>query len=120
MQLLQKMHIIDMLLIFLFMIEFAIRYGLLQIYFDYHTGINTSPVITNLPLASPISIPENSALSASVFQVSVSDVNAGDTHTYTASYNPGLGSTLFSFNAASEYMYNFSKGLNARTHFRVY
>lgn len=73
------------------------------IYFDYHIGINTAPVITNLPLASPISVPENSALSASVFQVSVSDVNTGDTHTYSASYNPGLGSTLFSFNTASEY-----------------
>lgn len=64
-------------------------------------GINTAPVITNLPLASPISIPENSALSSSVFQVSVSDVNTGDTHTYSASYNPGLGSTLFSFNTAT-------------------
>nr|XP_022309583.1 protocadherin Fat 4-like [Crassostrea virginica] len=65
------------------------------------SGINTAPVITNLPISSPISVPENSALSASVFQVSVSDVNTGDTHTYSASYNPSLGSSLFSFNTAS-------------------
>ncbi|XP_056008142.1 cadherin-23-like [Ostrea edulis] len=65
------------------------------------SGINTAPIITNLPLASPISVSENSALSLSVFQVSISDVNAGDNHVYSASYNPSLGSTLFSLNTAT-------------------
>ncbi|XP_062608396.1 protocadherin beta-2-like [Saccostrea cucullata] len=65
------------------------------------TGINSVPVITNLPLAAPITVPENSALSMSVFQVSVSDVNTADNHTYAASYNHSLGSTLFSLNSAT-------------------
>ncbi|XP_061179511.1 protocadherin-like wing polarity protein stan, partial [Saccostrea echinata] len=65
------------------------------------SGINTAPVITNLPLAAPLTVPENSALSMSVFQVSVSDVNSADTHTYAASYTPSLGSTLFSLNTAT-------------------
>ncbi|XP_078310911.1 uncharacterized protein LOC111132593 isoform X2 [Crassostrea virginica] len=65
------------------------------------SGINTAPVISNLPLSSPISVPENSAPSSSVYHVSVKDVDAGQTHTFYASYNPSSGSSLFTIDTAT-------------------
>lgn len=65
------------------------------------SGINTAPTITNLPLTSALSVPENGGLSASVYQVSVTDVDAGQTHTFYASYNPSTGSSLFTMNPTS-------------------
>lgn len=65
-------------------------------------GINTAPTITNLPLSSALSVPENGGLSASVYQVSVTDVDAGQTHTFYASYNPSTGSSLFTMNPTSK------------------
>ncbi|XP_052706933.1 protocadherin Fat 4-like [Crassostrea angulata] len=62
------------------------------------SGINTAPTITNLPLSSALSVPENGGLSASVYQVSVTDVDVGQTHTFYASYSPSTGSSLFSMN----------------------
>nr|XP_022298872.1 protein dachsous-like [Crassostrea virginica] len=56
---------------------------------------NSPPVITNLPLDPPIPVAENSAQSVSVFQVSVEDVNSGDTHTYSATFMPETTSNLF-------------------------
>ncbi|XP_052692955.1 cadherin-23-like [Crassostrea angulata] len=63
--------------------------------------LNSPPVISNLPLTSVLTVPENSGLSASVFQVLVDDINSDDTHTYTATFNPEIGSSLFSIDANS-------------------
>ncbi|XP_061171751.1 protocadherin Fat 4-like [Saccostrea echinata] len=65
------------------------------------TGINTAPSITNLPLASAITVSENSALGASVFQVSYSDIDATDTHVFTTTYSPAAGGNIFTTNAAT-------------------
>lgn len=64
--------------------------------------LNSPPVISNLPLTSVLTVPENSGLSASVFQVLVDDINSDDTHTYTATFNPEIGSSLFSIDANSK------------------
>ncbi|XP_061190353.1 cadherin EGF LAG seven-pass G-type receptor 2-like [Saccostrea echinata] len=64
-------------------------------------GINSVPTITNLPLLTPITVQENVALSTPVFQVSFTDVDAGQNHTYHLYCNPSLGSTLFSINSTN-------------------
>lgn len=114
------MYIIDMLLIFFFMIEFVICYGFLQIYFDYYIGINIFLVIINLLLVFLIFILENFVLFVFVFQVFVLDVNVGDIYIYIVFYNFGFGFIFFFFNVVSEYMYNFLKGFNVCSYFRVY
>ena len=63
---------------------------------------NSPPVITNLPLDPPIPVAENSAQSVSVFQVSVEDVNSGDTHTYSATFMPETTSNLFTIDTNSK------------------
>lgn len=72
------------------------------VHLNYVLGINTAPTITNLPLSSALSVPENGGLSASVYQVSVTDVDVGQTHTFYASYSPSTGSSLFSINPTSK------------------
>lgn len=72
------------------------------VHLNYVLGINTAPTITNLPLSSALSVPENGGLSASVYQVSVTDVDVGQTHTFYASYSPSTGSSLFSMNPTSK------------------
>ncbi|XP_062601137.1 protocadherin Fat 4-like [Saccostrea cucullata] len=64
-------------------------------------GINSAPSITNLPLLTPITVQENVAMSTAVFQVSFSDVDAGQNHTYHLFCSPSLGSTLFSIDSAN-------------------
>ncbi|KAK3087566.1 hypothetical protein FSP39_007616 [Pinctada imbricata] len=56
--------------------------------------INHLPVITNLP-TSTISVNENTAIDTQVFKVNVSDLNPGDTSTFTATYSPGEGENYF-------------------------
>lgn len=63
--------------------------------------INTAPTITNLPLASAVSVPENSALGVSVFQLSFSDLDTTDTHVVTATYTPSSGGTIFTMDTTS-------------------
>ncbi|XP_048729930.2 protocadherin Fat 4-like [Ostrea edulis] len=65
------------------------------------TDINTAPTITNLPLASAVSVPENSALGVSVFQLSFSDLDTTDTHVVTATYTPSSGGTIFTMDTTS-------------------
>ncbi|CAC5399740.1 unnamed protein product [Mytilus coruscus] len=61
--------------------------------------INHAPVIDNLPIGTPVSVAENKALGASVYQVSVSDQNSLDTHTYTGAFVPGLFANYFVINS---------------------
>ncbi|XP_063407515.1 cadherin-23-like [Mytilus trossulus] len=61
--------------------------------------INHAPVIDNLPIGTPVSVAENEALGASVYQVSVSDQNSLDTHTYTGAFVPGLFANYFVINS---------------------
>ena len=70
--------------------------------FFFSQGINSLPVISNLPLSTPVTIQENSALSTSVFQVAVTDVDVGQTHTYQLYCSPSIGSTLFFVNSSSQ------------------
>lgn len=63
--------------------------------------LNSAPVIINLPLMSDVIVPENAPLGSSVFQVSYTDRNIGDTHVITASMTPTSGSNLFSMNTSS-------------------
>ena len=70
--------------------------------FVFFQGINSLPVISNLPLSTPVTIQENSALSTSVFQVAVTDVDVGQTHTYQLYCSPSIGSTLFYINSSSQ------------------
>ncbi|XP_078337333.1 uncharacterized protein LOC111138019 [Crassostrea virginica] len=64
-------------------------------------GINSLPVISNLPLSTPVTIQENSALSTSVFQVAVTDVDVGQMHTYQLYCSPSIASTLFFINSSN-------------------
>lgn len=64
--------------------------------------INHAPVIDNLPIGTPVSVAENEALGASVYQVSVSDQNSLDTHTYTGAFVPGLFANYFVINSNSK------------------
>lgn len=63
--------------------------------------INDPVLISNLPLAASVPVSENSALSSSVFQVSVSDQN-NQTMTYSMSSSPGSGLTYFSLDSTSK------------------
>lgn len=65
-------------------------------------GLNSPPVITNLPVSEPISIPENSPQSLSVYQILTTDNNPDDVHTYTASFSPTSGESLFAIDENSE------------------
>lgn len=61
--------------------------------------INDPVLISNLPLASSLSVPENTPLSTSVFTVSYSDQDT-QTWTFTESYTPGTGSSYFSLDSS--------------------
>ena len=67
------------------------------------SDINHAPIITNLPLVTPVSVAENGALGATVYQVSVSDQNSLDKHTYTATFNPGIYANYLVMNSNSKY-----------------
>ena len=59
-------------------------------------------MIDNLPLTSAVSVAENSAVGSSVYQVSTSDQNVLDTHTYTATFNPGIFANYLVINSNSK------------------
>ena len=64
--------------------------------------INNAPTMTNLPLVSSQLVEENAALGSSVFQVSISDADSGQTHTYSATFSPGWASTYFTIGASGK------------------
>ncbi|XP_052675892.1 protocadherin-16-like isoform X1 [Crassostrea angulata] len=64
-------------------------------------SLNSAPVIINLPLMSDVIVAENAPLGSSVFQVSYTDRNIGDSHVITASFTPTSGSSLYSMNTSS-------------------
>ncbi|XP_053376789.1 cadherin-23-like [Mercenaria mercenaria] len=61
-------------------------------------GINDPVLITNLPLTSSYVVPENTALSSSVFTVSYSDQDT-QTWTFSMSSTPGTGLSYFSLDS---------------------
>ncbi|KAK3611794.1 hypothetical protein CHS0354_014146 [Potamilus streckersoni] len=65
------------------------------------TDINGAVNINNLPLGSALTVPENTAIGNSVFQISITDSNVGDTHTYTMTSSPGSGLSFFGINSSS-------------------
>lgn len=67
-------------------------------------GINSAPVISNLPLSTPVTVQENSPLSSSVYQVLITDVDVGQNHTFQVYSTPSIGSTLFSIDSTSKQM----------------
>ncbi|KAL3872815.1 hypothetical protein ACJMK2_036014 [Sinanodonta woodiana] len=64
------------------------------------SGLNTAPVITNLPLVSSLSVQENTNLGTSVYQVTATD-NDGDTLYYSMTSVPGTGLDYFQINSAT-------------------
>ncbi|XP_053376788.1 cadherin-23-like [Mercenaria mercenaria] len=60
--------------------------------------INDPVLITNLPLTSSYTVPENTALSSSVFTVSFSDQDT-QTWTFSMSSTPGTGLSYFSLDS---------------------
>ncbi|KAK3583305.1 hypothetical protein CHS0354_038915 [Potamilus streckersoni] len=64
------------------------------------SGLNTAPVITNLPIVSSLSIQENTNLGTSVYQVTATD-NDRDTLFYTMTSVPGSGMGYFQINSAN-------------------
>lgn len=66
-----------------------------------YSDINNAPTFDNLD--GTANVDENSASGTSVFQVSATDVDAGQTLIYSASYNPGWASVYFTINANSKY-----------------
>ncbi|KAL3847207.1 hypothetical protein ACJMK2_018129 [Sinanodonta woodiana] len=64
------------------------------------SGLNTAPVITNLPTVSSLSVQENTNLGTSVYQVSAID-NDRDTLYYTMTSVPGTGMDYFQINSAT-------------------
>lgn len=65
------------------------------------TDINSAPILTNLPLSSPVSVSENSALGVSVFQVSYSDIDTSDTHVILATFSPSSGGSIFTVDSTN-------------------
>uniref|UniRef100_K1PJ82 Cadherin-23 n=1 Tax=Magallana gigas TaxID=29159 RepID=K1PJ82_MAGGI len=63
--------------------------------------INSAPILTNLPLSSPVSVSENSALGVSVFQVSYSDIDTSDTHVILATFSPSSGGSIFTVDSTT-------------------
>ncbi|KAL3857781.1 hypothetical protein ACJMK2_012417 [Sinanodonta woodiana] len=76
------------------------------------TGINSAPTITNLPLASNLSVAEGTALGTSVFAVSVSDLNIGDNHTFTMTSTPGSGMNYFSISSSTGVVYTSTNNID--------
>ncbi|XP_060066584.1 protocadherin Fat 4-like [Ylistrum balloti] len=65
------------------------------------SGINSPPVIQSTPLTFSLSLMENSARGASVYQINAADPDL-DTLTYSAVITPaGEGATVFSFDTSS-------------------
>lgn len=75
--------------------------GLLKRFNLFIADINSAPTLTNLPLSSPISVSENSALGMSVFQVSYSDIDTSDTHVILATFSPSSGGSIFTVDSTS-------------------
>lgn len=75
-------------------------------------GINSAPVISNLPLSTPVTVQENSPLSSSVYQVLITDVDLGQNHTFQVHSTPSIGSTLFSIDSTSKKMMLLLKKIN--------
>lgn len=75
---------------------------MIAIYTLSFSGLNSPPVITNLPVSEHISIPENSPQSLSVYQILTTDNDPDDVHTYTASFSPTSEESLFAIDENSE------------------
>ncbi|XP_052766684.1 protocadherin-like protein [Mya arenaria] len=60
--------------------------------------IDDKPTISNLPLAYPLGVSENTPLGTSVYTVSYIDLDPGDTHTIQAQYSPTWGANYFYLN----------------------
>ncbi|KAK3592360.1 hypothetical protein CHS0354_000978 [Potamilus streckersoni] len=57
--------------------------------------INTKPLITNLPPGSAVSVWENDIMNHVFYQVSLSDPDIGDTHTWSMTFSPVAGGQMF-------------------------
>ncbi|KAL3856367.1 hypothetical protein ACJMK2_011135 [Sinanodonta woodiana] len=79
------------------------------------SGINSKPVISNLPLSSALSVSENTALGTSVFKVSVTDADVGNTHTFTMTSSPGTGMNYFSINTSTGVVSTASNSIDYET-----
>ncbi|OWF41740.1 Protocadherin Fat 3 [Mizuhopecten yessoensis] len=63
------------------------------------TGINTQPVLDNLPRT--LNIPESLAIGAEVFTLVMIDPDVTDTHSYVFSYSPASAATAFTFDTTT-------------------
>ncbi|KAL3855401.1 hypothetical protein ACJMK2_014612 [Sinanodonta woodiana] len=77
--------------------------------------INGAVNINNLPLGSALTVPENTAIGNSVFQISITDPNPGDTHTYTMTSSPGNGLNFFKIDSSSGLISTTGSVLNYET-----
>jgi hypothetical protein len=66
------------------------------------SDINTVPVINSNNLPYTTVVLENSPLGSSVYQVEITDPDAGDIHTYTASFTPAMASNYFIVDSTSK------------------
>ncbi|XP_063407101.1 protocadherin Fat 3-like [Mytilus trossulus] len=65
------------------------------------TGLNTAPVIDNNIQSYVPVVLENSALGSSVYQVTITDPDVGDVHTYSATFTPSTASNYFSIDSST-------------------
>ncbi|XP_021355490.1 cadherin-23-like isoform X2 [Mizuhopecten yessoensis] len=77
------------------------------------SGINNAPTIDNLP--GTASVAENTAAATSIFQVSTTEPDAGQTLTYTAFSTPGSVMSYLSLNSATGLLSTSSTNINFET-----
>ena len=71
--------------------------------FLYILDINDPVQLSNLPIASPLTISENTALATAVYTVLYSDIDTSQAHTFTMTSSPTSGSTYFSIDSSCKY-----------------
>ncbi|XP_033727558.1 cadherin-23-like [Pecten maximus] len=77
------------------------------------TDINTAPTIDNLPATT--SVAENTAAGTSIFQVTATESDAGQTLTYTAFSNPGSAMSYLSLDSSTGLLSTSSTNINYET-----
>ncbi|KAK3589768.1 hypothetical protein CHS0354_021098 [Potamilus streckersoni] len=79
------------------------------------TDINSAVNIVNLPLGSALSVPENTVLGKAIYQISISDPDVGNNHTYSMTSLSGTGMSYFAINSSSGLVSTSGTVLNFET-----
>ncbi|KAL3853881.1 hypothetical protein ACJMK2_013180, partial [Sinanodonta woodiana] len=79
------------------------------------TDLNSAVNINNLPLGSALTVSENTVLGTAIYQISISDPDVGNNHTYSMASLSGSGMNYFAINSSTGLIRTSGTVLNFET-----